>query len=160
MDAKSTIVVGVDGSARSTRALEWATDRARVTGSRLRVVMAWEPSSAQEWPAARREVGDQGLESRIMLRGILAQGIEETSGLEFSSAAVEGPAARVLLDEALDASLLVLGDRGIGGFAGLALGSVGLQCVMHAPCTVVIVRPRSESWGRPGTEPLSAAGAP
>ena len=160
LDAKSTIVVGVDGSTASARALEWATDRARLTRSRLRVVMAWEPGATEEWPAAEREAGDEGLASRIMLRGILAQAIEETSELEVSSAAVEGPAAGVLLHEALDASLLVLGDRGIGGFAGLRLGSVGLQCVMHAPCTVVIVRPKSESRGTPGTAPLSALGAP
>lgn len=158
MDAESTIVVGVDGSTASARALGWAADRARLVGAGLQVVMAWRSSDAEEWPAQRREVGDEGLESRIMLRSMLAQVLGESPDVAVSSKAIEGPASRVLLDEAAGASLLVLGDRGIGGFAGLRLGSVGLQCAMEAPCTVIIVRDgHGESWGthRPPT-PLDA----
>ncbi len=157
MDAQSTIVVGVDGSTASARALGWASDRARHAGSRLRVVMAWRSSDSDEWPTRRRELGDKGLESRIMLRSMLAQVLGESPEVEVSSEAIEGQAARVLLDEAADSSLLVLGDRGVGGFAGLRLGSVGLQCVMDAPCSVIIVRAEhSESWGTRRPTPLEA----
>ncbi len=104
-------------------------------------------------------MGDKGLESRIMLRSVLVQVLGESPDVQVSSKAIEGPAARVLLDEAAHASLLVVGDRGIGGFAGLRLGSVGLQCAMHAPCTVIIVRDHSESWActvpRPSRRPRS-----
>jgi nucleotide-binding universal stress UspA family protein len=51
----------------------------------------------------------------------------------------EGAPARVLLEAASDADLLVIGSRGLGGFRGLLLGSVGQQCTHHAPCPVVIV---------------------
>jgi nucleotide-binding universal stress UspA family protein len=56
----------------------------------------------------------------------------------------EGQPARVLLDEARDADLLVVGSRGLGGFRGLLLGSVSQQCAHHAACPLVIVRSRPE----------------
>lgn len=51
-----------------------------------------------------------------------------------------GTPASVLLRAARDASLLVVGSRGLGGFAGLLLGSVAQHCVQHAACPVVVVR--------------------
>jgi len=55
--------------------------------------------------------------------------------------AVAGGPAPVLRDAAEGADLLVLGHRGRGAFCSAALGSVGLQCVLHATCPVTIVRP-------------------
>jgi nucleotide-binding universal stress UspA family protein len=55
--------------------------------------------------------------------------------------AVAGGPAPVLLDAAKGADLLVLGHRGQGAFSSAVLGSVGLQCVLHATCPVTIVRP-------------------
>jgi nucleotide-binding universal stress UspA family protein len=51
----------------------------------------------------------------------------------------EGQPAEVLVEAAEDADLLVVGSRGLGGFRGLLLGSVGQQCAHHARCPVVIV---------------------
>ena len=56
-----------------------------------------------------------------------------------------GPAAGVLIDKSAEVDVLVLGHRGRGGFASMLLGSVGLQCVQHARCPVIVVRPRGES---------------
>jgi len=53
---------------------------------------------------------------------------------------VEGGPADVLLGEAEEADLLVLGGRGLGGWSGLLLGSVSQQCARHAPCPVAVVR--------------------
>jgi nucleotide-binding universal stress UspA family protein len=53
---------------------------------------------------------------------------------------VHGPAAHVLLAAARHADLLVVGDRGIGGFLGLLLGSTAEQVLRHAPCAVAVVR--------------------
>jgi nucleotide-binding universal stress UspA family protein len=52
---------------------------------------------------------------------------------------IEGHPARVLLDTAKDAQMLVVGSRGHGTFAGIMLGSVSQHCVQHAPCPVVVV---------------------
>lgn len=52
----------------------------------------------------------------------------------------EHPSA-ALLRLAHGADLLVVGSRGLGGFAGVLMGSVSLQCVHHAPCPVLVVRP-------------------
>jgi nucleotide-binding universal stress UspA family protein len=53
---------------------------------------------------------------------------------------VSGNPGAVLVDEAADADLLVVGHRGRGGIASACLGSVGLHCVLHATCPVVVVR--------------------
>jgi nucleotide-binding universal stress UspA family protein len=47
-----------------------------------------------------------------------------------------------------DADLLVVGHRGRGGIARACLGSVGLQCVLHAACPVVVVRPTAAPAAR------------
>jgi len=52
-----------------------------------------------------------------------------------------GPASGVLVDRSSEVDVLVLGHRGRGGFASMLLGSVSLQCVLHAHCPVIVVRP-------------------
>jgi nucleotide-binding universal stress UspA family protein len=61
---------------------------------------------------------------------------------------VPGSAGQVLLDQAADADLLVVWHRGRGGIASACLGSVGLQCVLHAACPVVVVRCAQASAAR------------
>jgi nucleotide-binding universal stress UspA family protein len=63
----------------------------------------------------------------------------EADGVEVEQVTVEGAAPRVLLEQAEDAELLVVGSRGLGGFRGLLLGSVSQQCAHHAQCPVVVV---------------------
>ena len=60
--------------------------------------------------------------------------------MQVTTVVTEGAAAPVLLESAADADLLVVGNRGHGGFAGLLLGSVSQQCTSHAGCPVVVVR--------------------
>lgn len=137
--ARSTIVVGVDGSAEGAATLRWAAEQAELTGSSLRVVMAWQQPEPGAWPATS-SAGDPALRTRITLRRLVQQVLGESIALDVSAEAVQGPAAPVLLEAAQGASLLVVGDRGQGGFAGLRLGSVALHCVTHAPCPVAVAR--------------------
>ncbi len=74
------------------------------------------------------------------LDGFVAEVAAESPEVELERIALDGPAAKVLVDAADDAELLVVGSRGHGGFAGLLLGSVSQQCAHHAQCPVVIVR--------------------
>jgi nucleotide-binding universal stress UspA family protein len=137
----STIVVGVDGSSGSHEALRFAAEEARLRGATLRVVTAWHiPSTAYSGgfvaPFDRREFERN---ADVACEKALAAVREQVADLEVQRVVGEGQPAHVLLEEARDADLLVVGTRGHGGFAGLLLGSVSQQCAHHAPCPVVIV---------------------
>ena len=132
----AVVVVGVDGSDGARRALHWAAAHARATGARLRAVRAWsyldqpvegfDPSWGEE--SARRD-----LDLAVDALG------DDLAGVEVERLVVCDLPARALLDAAKDASLLVVGSRGLGGFQGLLLGSVSSQLVHHAGCPVVVV---------------------
>jgi nucleotide-binding universal stress UspA family protein len=136
------IVVGVDHSEGSRRALQWAVDEARRRGAKIEAVHAWHFPYVPTGPFAPTSVpGVELLEAdaRHALDASLAD--VDTTGL---AAPIEGTlacdgAAHALLHAAKDADLLVVGSRGRGGFAGLLLGSVSQEISYHATCPVVIV---------------------
>jgi nucleotide-binding universal stress UspA family protein len=147
--AISRIVVGVDASAHSRRALSWAVREAELWGATLEVVHGWLfPIAIYEGTGpspADPELIEQG--SRAVLDA--AVGSVGTTGAEVTALLVEGEPAPVLTRAAEGADLLVVGSRGHGGFTGLLLGSVSRRCVESASCPVVVV-PRD--WEpRPGT---------
>ena len=140
-----TIVVGVDGSDPSRKAVDWALAEARLRGARLVAVHAWSyypslPSDSldpmlvtPDFNAALGRDAERFVEQEVeKLRA-------DDREVEIEARAVEGPAASVLAELAKDADLLVLGTRGHGGFSGLLLGSVSQQVSHHAPCPLVLV---------------------
>lgn len=136
-----TIVVGVDGSEASVRALRWAVEEARLRNARVRAVHAWSyPHVSTYHQAVRALSAPLAEEAEATLDRAVRGGAAGAAGVEIEQVVVEGPAAAALVDASSDASLLVVGSRGLGGFSGLLLGSVSHQAASHASCAVVIVR--------------------
>jgi nucleotide-binding universal stress UspA family protein len=141
------IVVGVDGSETSRRALRWAAEEAAAHAAELHVVHAWEVPApgagvglspggrAAGAPEGRRDAAQQ------LLGDVIADELGANPPANLRSSIGRGAAAGVLLEASQGADLLVVGSRGLGGFAGLLLGSVSSKMANHATCPVVIVRP-------------------
>ena len=140
------IVVGVDGSDHSRRALGWAMREAAQHGVALTVVSV-HPSPAR--PATGIYWGvhaspDNSFDPHLARTAVqkfvdgMAAEIGGTAP-EVIVAIVTGDPAEELVRASRDATLLVVGARGSGGFARLLLGSVGSQVTHHASCPVVIV---------------------
>jgi nucleotide-binding universal stress UspA family protein len=148
-----SVVVGVDGSAGSSEALDWAIAEARLRDAPLRAVHAWTyvsplipslvgyPYSAETVDSTvddRQQAAEQILERAT-------SELAEVHDIEIERVIGQGSAAQVLIDSVGRDDLLVVGSRGHGGFADLLLGSVSQQCAQHAPCPVVVVRGTTES---------------
>jgi nucleotide-binding universal stress UspA family protein len=133
------IVVGVDGSDSSVLALRWGAHYAAVLGAALEVVMAWEYPPSFGWAAIAPEWNPADDVKKVLAETARAAfGDEVPPNVRFESG--EGVAAKVLLDASKDATMLVVGSRGHGGFTGLLLGSVSANVAEHAECPVLIVR--------------------
>ena len=148
------IVVGVDGSPGGMAALRFAADEARLRGAELHVVSAWDvPALAYETGIGQPmlDVSEFERHAETTARDTLAEAAPELHDLDVATVHRQGHAAEVLVAEAADADLLVVGSRGLGGFRGLVLGSVSQQCAHQAPCPVVIVPPAAaeERGGHP-----------
>jgi nucleotide-binding universal stress UspA family protein len=142
------IVVGVDGSESSKDALRWARTQADLTGSELVAVTAWSyPVAAYPTLAGYVPMGGDALDLEKESRTALETLVKETLGdSPVTLEVIEGHPANALLDVARDATLVVVGSRGHGGFGGSVIGSISQYVVTHARCPVVIVRhPKAES---------------
>jgi nucleotide-binding universal stress UspA family protein len=128
------VVVGIDGSDASDRALAWAATEAVRTGA----VLEGHCSQGVGYLYTPRDEAQTASQKTI---DEAADRVAEIApGVTFKGVAHEGPAAKDLIDASEGADLLVVGSRGRGGFRGLLLGSVSQQCTLHARCPVVIVR--------------------
>lgn len=133
-------VVGVDGSDHSRMALRWAAGAGASAGVPVRAVQSWIHPRSAVLPIAPVPVSADEMDEQT--RQAVTALVTDTLG---SSATVttevlRGPPAGALLQTVTPDSVLVLGSRGLGGFAGLLLGSVSQECVEYASCTVVVVR--------------------
>jgi nucleotide-binding universal stress UspA family protein len=134
------IVVGVDGSPGSLAALRWAVAEASRWQASVEAVSAWAfpaiaatpfvPATGFSW-ADLKQAAQEAVDRAISQLG--------PHPVTITTKVVEGRPARVLLDEAAGAELLVVGTRGLGGAAELLLGSTSHTCAHRSPVPVVIV---------------------
>ena len=165
MEESTVVVVGVDGSPESREALRFALEDAHRRGAQVKAVTAY--LSPEYWAASYglsvlptiEEVVEDNL---TVARDVLRTAVDDAPGLSevpVDVIALPGAPARVLVEQAQGAALLVVGHRGRGGFKSAVLGSVGMQCVLHATCPVTVVRPQQEPADAPraeGVEPIPA----
>ncbi|MFJ9444628.1 universal stress protein [Kitasatospora sp. NPDC101235] len=137
--AQRRIVVGVDGSVSSRAALRWAVRQATLVGATVEAVITWEYPAIYDWGVAVVDAEVAGYAGKALAEAV-AQETGPQCPVEVRERVEYGNAAQVLLKVADGAELLVLGNRGHGGFAGALLGSVSQHCVQHASCPVVVVR--------------------
>jgi nucleotide-binding universal stress UspA family protein len=147
------IVVGVDGSEASKRALRWAAEEARLRSSSLEVVHTYEhdrtwtsyPGDEDVNPVAveqlRREIARAADRAAAHAQAVVDRLIADLDGIDATATVVRSQhPAKTLLERSKGADMLVVGSRGRGGFKELLLGSIGQQCANYAECPVVIIR--------------------
>ncbi|MEO8222492.1 MAG: universal stress protein [Specibacter sp.] len=132
------ILVGVDGSESSIEALRQGVKLAVALGARVKAVTCWNTPTVYQVPYSLGSVDFKGVAQEI-----LDKAIERAFGLDWpenlTTDLIQGSARPTLIEASRDATLLVLGRRGFGGFTGLLMGSVSSACAAHAHCPVVIV---------------------
>ncbi|NAS25986.1 universal stress protein [Herbidospora sp. NEAU-GS84] len=138
---KEAIVVGVDGSPATVAAIEWAADDAARTGLPLRVVFAVDrsPHEIPKFPNPHLEDALSRGAVRVLQEAERAAKARQP-GITVVTEQIEGRPADVLRRAATEAAELVVGTRGMGGFAGAVVGSVSSHVAGHVPGPVVVVR--------------------
>jgi nucleotide-binding universal stress UspA family protein len=139
------IIVGVDGSGHSQRALEWAMKEAAIRHTPLTVLTVDEAirgyfggTASYLGDAARTERAREAAQAET--DKVLAA-LEGPHPEPVTIKAVHGFPVEELINASQDADMIVLGSRGAGGFARLMMGSVAGQVSHHAHCPVLLVPP-------------------
>ncbi|MGD0240237.1 MAG: universal stress protein [Streptosporangiaceae bacterium] len=145
----SGIIVGVDGSGHSQRALELAMREAAIRQVSLTVLTVSEAirgyySGMAIYPddAVRTEEARQLAQTET--DKVLA-GLDEPRPASVTVKAVHGFVVEEIISAGWDADMIVVGSRGAGGFTRLMMGSVASQVAQHAHCPVLIVPPENRS---------------
>ncbi len=138
-----TIVVGTDGSASATKAVEHAASLAALTGADLHVAMATPSIPMLVAPDMVIATAEWGTATDQATRAALESAAESAAaaGATVTTHQMSGDPADALLSlcETVDADLLVIGSRGMQGARRFLLGSVSSRCAHHADRSVLIV---------------------
>jgi nucleotide-binding universal stress UspA family protein len=136
------IIVGIDGSDHSHRALEWAVNEAAVRNTPLTVLTVNQAvvgygGGPVEYPGDAERAGKAHDAAQALTDGIIEKA--GTRPPSVSVQAVTGFPAEELLRAGADADMIVVSSRGTGGFRRLRVGSVASQLTHHAHCPVVVI---------------------
>ncbi|HEX6247815.1 MAG TPA: universal stress protein [Nocardioidaceae bacterium] len=131
------VVVGVDGSTSSRKALDFAFDHASRSGSSVTAIHAWR-NNARGFPGAGLVEEIQAAER--ILSEALAGYSDGYPDVKVTPEAIPIAPQRALADASQAAELVVVGSRGLGAFTGLLMGSVSQSVLHHAQCPVAVVR--------------------
>jgi nucleotide-binding universal stress UspA family protein len=140
----SGVIVGIDGSHNSSRALEWAMAEAAVRDADLTVITvnsvpaSYWSGAPMHYPGDEEKVEEiRKMAQEAVSKAAAALGDKQPKSV--TVVAVNGFPAKTLIDTSASADLMVVGSRGGGGFGELFLGSICNQVVHHAKCPVVVV---------------------
>ena len=135
------IVIALDGSSQSIKALTYAIGLAESCGAKLIIVHSYSHTSDlrgkeyyEKLVAQRKSAGQKILDDARARFKYTEMAVEENL--------LEGPPDEAILSVAKTrgADLIVMGTRGMGSLEGLLLGSVSTSVTRDAPCTVMVVR--------------------
>jgi len=131
---RGSIVVAVDGSSASCRALRLAAEQAERTGQTIRAVLVRyypvDPADEQTWLRS----------GESLLRETVLAAVPAGIAPHVEQEVLRGDPARALLHAAIGADVLVMGNVGLRGFPGELIGPVLQQVIASAPCPVLVVR--------------------
>jgi nucleotide-binding universal stress UspA family protein len=134
------VVVGLDASEAAVRAAHFAADEAVRRSARLHIVHAVARFDGMTYPYPELDVpGLMNSGAQSLLQAVADAVVTSVPNNRISTTAVDGDPVEVLVDASADASLLVIGGRGVGGVAGLLLGSTAHGVVARAACPVVVL---------------------
>ncbi|MGP3957993.1 universal stress protein [Nonomuraea sp. 3N208] len=137
------VAVGYDGSEHSETAMRYAVDQARAREVPLHVVYAWQASILSPYAAAYSSLLEDACEQEMQAAGErVARWRDRNPDVAITDETVVGHPVSVLIKAGGTADLVVVGSRGLGGFASAVLGSVSHAVLHHLTCPVAVVRPR------------------
>jgi nucleotide-binding universal stress UspA family protein len=136
------ILVGIDGSDHSRRALEWAAKEAAIKHVPLTVLTVQQAMAGYWGPVVYPQdpsLAEQARKAAQEETDIALAGLDTDSRPSVTVVARVGLPAEEILDAAADADMIVVGSRGAGGFKRLLMGSVSTHVTYHAHCPVVVI---------------------
>ncbi|WP_192722367.1 universal stress protein [Mycobacterium sp. OAS707] len=154
------VAVGVDGSAPSKVAVDWAAREAALRGLRLTLVHVVPSSLTRMWPEVAIPVELEewyelnGQETLRVARQVAEDAITGGDGIEVRCHVIKGNTAATLIDLSKEAAMVVVGSRGLGAIGRRLLGSVGSALVHHAHCPVAVIHDEDPLMPTPAVAPV------
>ncbi|WP_241566037.1 universal stress protein [Prescottella agglutinans] len=149
VETKAPVVVGIDGSASSFAAVNWAAREARLHGCPIHLVAALGAPTPYgdgiRLPPSYFADRDRAVHGHLDRAAAIARTVESATPVtEITSEILTGPARPALIEESKSARMVVVGSRGLGQVTAALAGSVAVALTAHAHCPVVVIREPAE----------------